>query len=67
MGAGVILPEGTQIAGLPAFDGFGRGFVAGVGSELVLDGPATNAGAVGFKTQSSVDFAGAGAVGGRWF
>ena len=67
MGAGVILPEGTQIAGLPAFDGFGCGFVAGVRSELVLDGPATNTGTVGFKIQSPVEFAGAGAVGGRGF
>ena len=61
------MPESTQITGLPAFDGFGCGFVAGVGGEIVLDGPAANAGAVGFKIQSPVEFAGAGAVGGRWF
>jgi len=27
---GVVLPEGGVIAGLPAFDGFGAGLVAGV-------------------------------------
>ena len=47
--AGVVLPEGTQIAGLPAFDRFGGGFVVGVWGELVFDGPAANTGAVGFK------------------
>lgn len=49
MGTGVVLPERTQIARLPAFDGLGRLFVAGVGSQLVFDGPTTDAGAVGFK------------------
>lgn len=62
MGAGVILPERTQITGLPAFDGFADGLVAGVGSEFVLDGPAADAGTVGFKIQSAVEFAGASAV-----
>jgi hypothetical protein len=28
--AGVVLPEGTVVAGLPALDGFGGGFIAGV-------------------------------------
>ena len=65
--AGVVLPEGAQIAGLPAFDGFGRGFAAGVRGELVFDGPAANAGAVGFKLEPAVEFAGAGAVRGRRF
>ena len=67
VGAGVVLPEGTQIAGLPAFDGFGRGFVAGVGGELVFDGPAADAGAVGFEVEAAVEFAGGGAVGGGRF
>ena len=62
---GVVLPEGAVVAGLPAFDGFGRGFVAGVGSELVFEGPATDAGAVGFEVQAAVEFAGDGAVGAR--
>ena len=61
--AGVVLPEGPQIAGLPAFDGFGRDFVAGVRGESVFDGPAANAGAVGFKIQTAVEFAGTSAVG----
>ncbi len=67
MGAGVVLPERAQIAGLPAFDGFGCGFVTGVGSELVLDGPAADAGAVGFEAEAAMEFAGTGTVGGRWF
>lgn len=67
MGAGVVLPERAQVAGLPAFDGFGCGFVAGVGGELVLDGPAADAGAVGFEVEPALKFAGAGAVRRRRF
>jgi len=67
MGAGVVLPERAQVASLPAFDGFGGGFVAGVGGELVLDGPAPDAGAVGFEVEPAMEFAGTGAVGRRWF
>jgi len=65
VGAGVVLPEGAEVAGLPAFDGFGRGLVAGVGGELVFDGPAADAGAVGLEVEAAVEFAGGGAVGGR--
>jgi hypothetical protein len=65
--AGVVLPERTQIAGLPAFDGLGRGFVAGVGREFAFDGPAADAGAVGFKFQTAEQFAGGSAVRGRRF
>jgi len=63
VGAGIVLPEGAQIAGLPAFDRLGRGFVAGVRGEVVFDGPAAKAGAVGFKIQTAVEFAGTSAVG----
>ena len=63
VGAGVVLPKGAQIASLPAFDRFRRGFVAGVWGELVFDGPAANAGTVGFKIQTAVEFAGTSAVG----
>ena len=62
--AGVILPEGAEVAGLPAFDRFWGGFVAGVGSELMCDGPAADAGAVGFEVETAVEFAGRGTVGG---
>ena len=65
MGAGVVLPEGAQIAGLPTFDRFGGGFVAGVGSQLVGDDPAAHAGAVGFEVEPAMEFAGTGAVR-RW-
>ena len=61
---GVVLPEGAQVAGLPAFDGLGRLFIAGVRGELVLLGPAADAGAVGFEVEAAQQFAGAGAVGG---
>jgi len=64
---GIILPEGPVIAGLPAFDGFGCGFVAGVGGELMFAGPAADAGAVGFEVEPAVGFTGRGAVRGRWF
>ena len=64
VGRGVVWPEGAQVADLPAFDGLGRPFVAGVGSQFVFHGPAADAGAVGFKVQASVQFAGGGAVGG---
>ena len=63
VGCGVVLPERAVIAGLPAFDGFGRGLVAGVGSKLVFAGPAPDAGAVGFEVQAAVEFAGDSAVG----
>jgi len=61
---GIVLPEGPVIAGLPAFDGFGSGFVAGVGGELMGDGPAADAGAVGFEVEPTMGFTGRGAVGG---
>ena len=64
MRAGVILPESTVVAGLPAFDGFGGGFVAGVGGELMFAGPAADAGAVGLEVEAAVEFAGRSTVGG---
>ena len=62
MGTGVILPEGAQIAHLPAFDGFGRGLVAGVRCQVIFDGPTADTGAVGFEIETAVEFAGARAV-----
>jgi len=67
VGCGVVLPEGAVITGLPAFDGFGRSFVARVGVEFVFDGPTANAGAVGVEVEAAVEFAGDGAVGGGGF
>lgn len=64
---GVVLPEGGIVAGLPAFDRFGRRFEAGVGGEMVLKRPTTDAGACGLEVQPAVEFAGNGAVGGVWF
>jgi hypothetical protein len=65
VGCGVVLPECAVITGLPAFDGFGGGFVAGVGSQMVFDGPAADAGAIGFEVEAAEEFAGDGAVGAR--
>jgi hypothetical protein len=62
---GIVLPEGPVVAGLPAFDGFGSGFGAGVWRELMFDGPAPDAGAVGFEVEPALGFTGGGAVGGR--
>ena len=67
VGCGVVLPEGTVVPGLPAFDGLGSGFVAGVGSQLMGDGPAADTGTVGFKLEAAMEFAGDGTVGARWF
>ena len=64
---GVVLPERAVIACLPAFDGFANGFVAGVGVELLSDGPTADTGAVGVEVEAAVEFAGAGTVGGGWF
>lgn len=67
MWGGVILPEGTQVADLPAFDGLGWGLVASVWGEFVGQGPAANTGPVGFEVESAMQFAGSGAVGGGRF
>jgi hypothetical protein len=67
MGCRIVLPQGAVVTGLPASDGLGRGFARGVGSQAFLDRPATDAGAVGLEVEPTVQFAGGGAVGGRWF
>ena len=67
MRAGIVLPEGAPIACLPAFDGFWGDFIAGVGGEPMLDGPAADAGAVGFEVEAALEFAGAGVVSGGRF
>ncbi len=41
-------------------------FVAGVGVELMCDGPAADAGAVGFEVEPAMGFTGHGAASGRW-
>jgi hypothetical protein len=61
---GVVLPEGAQVTGLPAFDGLGRLFVAGVWGQVVFEGPAADAGAIGWEVEAAEQFAGASAVGG---
>ena len=63
MRTGVVLPQGAQVASLPAFDGFGSPFIAGVRGELVLECPAPDAGAVGEKVEAAMEFTGGGAVG----
>jgi len=61
---GVVLPEGTPIADLPAFDGFGRGFIAGVRREFVFQSPPSDAGTVGFEVEPTEQLAGSSTVGG---
>jgi hypothetical protein len=63
VGTGIILPEGTEIACLPAFDRFAQGLETGVGSQVVGDGPTTDTGAGGFEIQAAMQFVGGGAVG----
>jgi hypothetical protein len=66
VGTGVVLPERAVVAGLPALDGLGRGFEAGVRSQIVFDGPAPDTGAIGFEVETAVKFTGGSAVrGGR--
>ncbi len=62
---GVVLPERAVIADLPAFDRFAGRFVAGVRGQVILDGPAPDAGAVGPELEATVQFAGDGTVGAR--
>jgi hypothetical protein len=66
MGRGIVLPERAVVAGLPALDGFGGGFEAGVGSQLVRAGPAADAGPIRFEVEPATQFAGDGAVRARW-
>jgi hypothetical protein len=67
VGADIVLPERAFFESLPAFDGFGGGFVARVRSQFVLDSPAADAGAVGLEVEAAQQFTGAGAVGGGRF
>ena len=64
-GACIVLPERAVVTGLPAFDQFADGFEAGIGCQAIWDGPAANAGAVGFEVEAAMQFAGGSAVGGR--
>ena len=61
---GVVLPKRAEVAGLPAADGLGGFFVAGVRGEAVSDGPAADTGAVGLEVETAQELAGDGAVGG---
>lgn len=63
----VVLPERAVVAGLPALDGFSHRFIAGVGVELMSDGPAADTGPVGFEVEAAMEFAGDGTVGRGWF
>ncbi len=64
MRGGVVLPEGPQVADLPASDGLGWGLVARVRGEFVGQGPAANTGPVGFEVKPALQFTGSGAIGG---
>ena len=55
VGRGVVLPEGALIAGLPALDRFGSLFGTGVGGQFVFEGPAADAGAVGFAVEAALE------------
>lgn len=67
MGRSVILPQGAKISSLPAFDRLGCFFITSIRSQMVFDGPAANAGAVGFELAAPQQFAGDGVVRNRWF
>src|SRR5229473_5429667 len=64
VGRGVQLPEFPDLAALPAPDRSWRAVIGfGVG-QVVLDSPAADLGAVGFKLALAEQFAGGKAVGG---
>ncbi len=50
---GVVLPERAVVAGLPAADGLGGLFVAGVRGEAVGESPAADTGAVGLEMETA--------------
>ena len=61
---GVVLPERAEVAGLPAADGPGGLFIAGVRGKVAGDGPAADTGAVGLEIEPAQQLTGDGAVGG---
>ena len=56
------MPERTVVAGLPAFDGLGGPFIAGVRGQVVMESPPANTSAVGLEFEAAVQFAGRGTV-----
>ena len=60
---GVVLPERAEVTDLPAANRLGGLLGAGIRGELAGDGPAADAGAVGFEIQAAEQFAGDGAGG----
>ena len=65
VGDGIVLPEGSEVAGLPAAHGFPRLLEANVRGEMVGESAAADAGAVGLEMEAAQEFAGDGAVGGE--
>ncbi len=61
----IVLPEGTEIADLPATDRFCGLFKTGIRSEVVSDGPAADRSTVGLEIKAARQLAGDSAVGGR--
>jgi hypothetical protein len=66
MWGGIVLPERTPVPHLPAFDGFGSRFIAGIWSQMVGFGPTADTGPVGLKLEAPQQFAGGSVVGGGW-
>ena len=66
MRGGIVLPERTPVAHLPAFDGFGSRFIASIWSQVVGLGPTADTGPVGLKLEAPQQFAGGSVVGGGW-
>jgi len=50
---GVVLPEGAEVAGLPAAHGLAGLLVTGVRGELVSERPTAHAGAVGLELEAA--------------
>jgi hypothetical protein len=57
------LPKGAPVLHLPAFNGFRSVLVRLVRGQVVFQGPASNASAIGFEEAAPKQFTGRGAVG----
>ena len=61
---GLVWPERAEVAGLPAADGLGGSFIAGVWGEAVGESPAADTGAIRLESQAAAQLAGDGTGGG---
>src|SRR5262249_6770742 len=66
MQGGIVLPEGSPVLHLPAFNRFGSVWVRLLWGQVVLPGPASDTGAIGFEVAAPKHFTGGGVIGAGW-